>query len=51
MPSHVVVPPPAPPQRPHRAYLLLIVAATYLLNAYDEDSWGVAVGTIGLLGC
>ncbi len=33
------------------AYLLLIVAATYLLNAYAEDSWGVAVGTIGLLGC
>lgn len=33
------------------AYLLSIVAATYLLNAYDQDSWGVAVGTIGLLGC
>jgi helix-hairpin-helix protein len=33
------------------AYLMLIVAATYLLNAYDQDSWGVAAGTIGLLGC
>jgi Helix-hairpin-helix motif len=32
-------------------YLGLVVISTYLLNAYDQDSWGVAVGTVGLLGC
>jgi SARP family transcriptional regulator, regulator of embCAB operon len=33
------------------AYLALIAVSIYLLDAYDEDQWQVAVGVFGVLGC
>src|SRR5438552_11657889 len=32
-------------------YLVLIVVSTYLLDAYQQDQWQLAVGVFGLFGC